>query len=111
MAPKDKSGANPKATKRLVQKTGQESKGTTEKQKLQSGILTYLKKSPLQSCQDVLTHYKSLSRFDTEKTQLLEKVAKDRKCLFFNDFKAAKSAESQQSVDSMKGYATMWWPY
>ena len=109
MAPKvNKAASAKKQTKKVLAIEDSDApKGRTESQKNISAQLTYLKKSPLQACKDVLEHYKSLGRFDSEKALLLDKVAKDKKCLFFNDFKSAKSSSSSKMHDSLKGFATV----
>lgn len=103
---KSKPAAKPAAekTKKGPKIKNKESEAMDKKEV--ANMLGTLKCSKDPEKKEVLDYYKSLPRFDSQKSELLKKWKADKSCKWFGSYKESRSQEHSTTQEEVPGFAT-----
>lgn len=71
-----------------------------------SNMLGSLKCSKDPAKQELLAYYKGLSRFDSQKAELLKKWKADKSCKWLGEYKESRTQKASTTNEELSGFAT-----
>ena len=99
MAPKAKASSKDKAVQ-IKKEPG------TDDRKLVSNFLTTLKRGKTQEEKDVLNKYQKLSRYDSQKKELVGLWAGDKSCKWYSTWEKMITTAEAEKANERRGFGT-----